>query len=380
MTSLLGTRSLRIVSMLVAIGFSGAASAGTYYSITGGGGQAAIGEGLPLPIQPNKTPGGQPFGTMTMFPPLLIPVNPDPAHALIKQTGSAPAQMKIPPGVFKRVPASPKAVGVRNNNPAVWQVRTKISFSGPALAPGTMTFKKNGWRTASAFSNKPFGTGPVIFYTNTGNRFGGPSQTRVGVLSPVGVWANVAGGVAPCANTMFGGTGTKAAKCWAVKLPAHPGTLAAAGGGVFTGGGMFSKGIKETTPGLPKTVPASVNISVAANGTVLMSSKKGSGFALTNMATSVGFPWTTGKVTISAPSAKGAPEVFKLTGKDSRTAMGAGTISLVAGAVSKRPVSGPNANRIWAKYTLPEPGPALGAAAALVVLGICHGLTRRRSD
>jgi hypothetical protein len=371
--------------MLVAtIGYGSAARAACppsfttcYYSVTGGGGQAAIGEGLPLPIQPNKTPGGQPFGTMTMFPTLLIPVNPDPLK-IVRQTQvpSAPAQMKVPPGVFLRVPASPKAVGVRNNNPAVWQVKTKISFSGPAKGPGTMTFKKDGWRTKASFSAKPFGgVAPKIFYTNTGNRFGGPSQTRVGVLSPIGVWANAGGaGVAPCVNPVFGGTGAAAKNCWAIKLPAHPGTLAAAGGG------GISKGVTVKTPGIPKTVPGSVNISVATNGTVLQSQPRGSVFALTNMATSVGFPWTTGKITISAPSAKGAAELFKIEGKDTRTAMGAGTISLVAGAVSKRPVSGANANRSWARYTLPEPGAALGAAAALVVLGICHGLVRRRSD
>jgi len=99
---------------------------------------------------------------------------------------------------------------------------------------------------------------------------------------------------------------------------------------------------------------------------------------ISNMATSEGFPWTTGMLTISQPAAKGSPEVFTLTGMDSRVG-GVGTISLVAGALSDRVTTGPNANRSWARYTLPEPGAVLGAAAALAMLGVCHGLVRRRS-
>ena len=46
-----------------AIGFAGAVNAQTYYSISGGSGQAQIGSGLPLPIQVNKTTMGGPIGT-----------------------------------------------------------------------------------------------------------------------------------------------------------------------------------------------------------------------------------------------------------------------------------------------------------------------------
>jgi hypothetical protein len=56
-----------------------------------------------------------------------------------------------------------------------------------------------------------------------------------------------------------------------------------------------------------------------------------------------------------------------------------GTLSLVAGALSDRVTSGANANRSWSQFTLPEPGAVLGAAAALAILGVCHGLVRRRS-
>jgi hypothetical protein len=365
--------------MLVAIGFAGAANA-AYWTITAGGGQAQIGDGLPLPIQVNKTTMGGPLGTGTMFPPLLIPVNPNPAKQLIKQTGTNPAQMKVPPGVLLRIPASPKTIGVANNNPKVFQVRTKISFSGPANKLGTMTFKKDGWRTApgAVFTGTP--PAAKAFYTNTGNRFGGASQTRVAVLSAVGVWANVAGAMLPCAGKKFHTmTPTpNSAACFAVKLVANPMSIAAAGGGVMSGGGKITKGTIVTTLGGFPPPPASVSVKITApTGKILASTPRGSAIKLDNMAVSVGFPWTTGTLTLSAMSALGMGEKFHITGKDSRTAGGKGTISLVAGALSNRKTSGPNANKSWARYTLPEPGPALGAAAALLVLGLCHALVRR---
>ena len=99
---------------------------------------------------------------------------------------------------------------------------------------------------------------------------------------------------------------------------------------------------------------------------------------INNMATSVGFPWTTGALTISQPAAFGSPEKFHITGMDGRV-NGVGTLQLVSSALSKRVATGPNANRSWAEYQLPEPGAVLGAAGALGVLGLCHALARRRS-
>jgi len=365
----------KITCLLVVVGFAGAASAQTYYSITGGGGQAQIGDGLPLPIQVNKTPGMGPIGTGTMFPPLLIPVNTKASKRLVKQTGVSPAAMKVPPGVFKRVPATPKVIGVALNNPKVFQVKTKLSFSGPANVKGTMTFKKNGVRTMTAsFAGAP--TGAVATYSGSTNRFGGPSQTRVAVLSKIGVWVNP-GAMLPCKHPALGGAN---GSCLAPLVPAYPMTLAAAGG-AMTVAGKVTAGTTVTTPGAPAAKsPGVVALSIPNTTGIIAVSKniKNTG-TLTNMAVSVGFPWTTGKVVLSQPSALAVAERFTITGKDSRTGMGAGTISLVSGALSNRKLSGPNANKSWARYTLPEPGPALGAAAALAVLGLCHGLVRRRS-
>jgi hypothetical protein len=145
--------------------------------------------------------------------------------------------------------------------------------------------------------------------------------------------------------------------------------------------GAVTAGTTVITPGGPPAKSPGVVVASIPNTTGLIKATKNvkNTGTLTNMATSVGFPWTTGMVKLVAKSALAKGETFAITGKDSRTAMGAGTISLVSGALSNRKLSGPNANRSWARYTLPEPGAALGAAAALAVLGLCHGLVRRRS-
>jgi len=120
------------------------------------------------------------------------------------------------------------------------------------------------------------------------------------------------------------------------------------------------------------------------NGTVTyftftpMRTKKG----FTNMASSVGYPWTTGKIQMSA-MALGAPEIFTITGKDSRTAGGVGTIQLVSGALSQRTRTGPNANRGWVRLMLepvnsvPALSPPMLVVAALVML-FAFGYSVRR--
>jgi hypothetical protein len=106
----------------------------------------------------------------------------------------------------------------------------------------------------------------------------------------------------------------------------------------------------------------------------------------TNMASSFGFPFTTGMITVSAPGADGGGELFMLTGKDSRTSGGAGTIQLVAGAVSQRVTSGPNANRGWVQLKLtkvaetPALSPAaLATTAGLMLLAAGYAMRRRFS-
>jgi hypothetical protein len=92
-------------------------------------------------------------------------------------------------------------------------------------------------------------------------------------------------------------------------------------------------------------------------------------------------------ITISAPGAKGAPEVFKITGKDARHEVsGQGVLQMVSGAVSARVATGDNANRGWVKLVLvgPEEVPALSpvalaATAGLMLLAAGYAMRRRFS-
>src|SRR6185295_13543865 len=103
-------------------------------------------------------------------------------------------------------------------------------------------------------------------------------------------------------------------------------------------------GNKQTTPGTPPAKPGKVALSgepCAFKTTPLVATGTAD-----NMATSIGFPWTTGALTISQPAAIAAPEKFHITGMDGRI-KGVGTIQLVSSALSKRLATGPNANRTW---------------------------------
>jgi len=390
------------VSLLVALTIASAASAGTkYYSVNGGGGQAQIGDGLPIPAQDQyssmggKNGTGGPIGTFTNFPPLLIPINKDKHKVIVKQTTTMTMQpnLIVPPGVFRRIPTKngttmgtpvPLYIGVAKNNAKVLQVRTTLSFSGPGpklttpmgqKIPGTVVFK-TGQRAAKTTTYNGTPVGSKVVYKSKGARFGGPSQTKLKNLGSIGVWADIADNIKvstlPCKHPKFAGPD---GNCFATKLPAYPGQIGAAGGPMSN---------VQSTPGAPPAKPGMVALSVApptsmgvVAGTVLKSTPTQATGVINNMATSIGFPWTTGAITLSQPAALAAPEKFHITGMDGRI-KGVGTLQLVSSALSKRLATGPNANRSWAEYQLPEPGAVLGAAAALAVLGICHGLVRRR--
>ena len=365
--------SIGIVCLFVAFALAGSARAQTkYYSVNGGGGQTQIGDGLPLPAQDQistmggKTFTGGPIGTYTNFPPLLIPVA---KNAVVKQTtGADPKNLIVPPGVFRRIPSGPLTLGVAANNPKVLQVRTTLSFSGPAKTPGTMTFKAGQRvKNTTTYAGTPAGS-KVIYTSLTGKRFGGASQTRIKNLGVIGIWSDLQDiMILPCKHPNLGGT---RADCFANKMPAYPMTLAAAGG---------AKGNVVKTPGTPPAKPGTVALYIDnMTGKIKSSAVLKATGALNNKATSVGFPWTTGALTISQPAAFGSPEKFHITGMDGRV-NGVGTLQLVSSALSKRTATGPNANRSWAEYQLPEPGAVLGAAGALGMLGLCHALVGRRN-
>jgi hypothetical protein len=281
--------------------------------------------------------------------------------------------MTVPPGTFKRTPTVAKLLGVSLNNPTVYQVRTKIEFSGPAPVWGSAMFKAGGRTGAktTTFVGIP-GTAfnpSTAKYSGSAAQFGGPSRTRVNPLTVVRAWAHkdLPGASPPCKHPALGGAD---ADCIAAVVEAHPMTLAVAGAAVASPADTTPGGIPMTMGAYAVSVPKATGL-IGAKITVAMS-------GASNMATSSGFPWTTGMLKLVQPSAAGIPEVFTITGMDTRMA-GVGTLSLVSGALSDRLLSGPNSNRSWSRFVVtPEPGAVLGAATALAVLALCHVLVRRR--
>jgi hypothetical protein len=93
---------------------------------------------------------------------------------------------------------------------------------------------------------------------------------------------------------------------------------------------------------------------------------------LNNAANSIGFPWTTGMITVTATKAGGVGEQWFLTGKDQRVQSGGGTLQMVSGSLSLRTVTLDNANRGWVRLVLVGPNevPALSPAALATTAGL----------
>jgi hypothetical protein len=302
-------------------------------------------------------------------------------------------------------PALWTKIGVFTSNPKVMQVATNLSVRFPATS-NTVMFSLGGrtGATTTTFTSAG-GAGSKVFYSNgLAQRFGGPGRFFVGnpgTPNPgfftgvnATVWAvAVAGpGNPPCKHPAFVGPN---AACVAAILQAVPasglGGSAAWGGPVgtvvSTPGGtpavLFQSGVLTMTAKPNKGVEPGIMV-VGANGagTVTMSAFTAPAptamTAPTNMATSTGYPWTTGMIVISVPGALGKAEKFTISGSDTRV-LGVGAVQLVSATLSRRMTSGPNGNRAWLRLNIPEPSAVLGAACGLGMLAVLHGLARRRS-
>jgi hypothetical protein len=366
------------------------------YNLVGGGGQFQIGGGLPLPIQVVETTGGTMMNnvaTGTVFPPLLVPTVP--GKTVMGTTVMAvQKQLTVPQHVLSRV-GQQRTLGQFGQNPNLYAVGTNLNFQWPGLQATFNTTKRTGGKTTT------FATilGANIRYSNPlANKFGGPAQFRVtpgassGLLAqPVTIYGIAVKGPGnpPCIHTALTpalGTGGNPA-CVAgiaMALPTLTTTnttqqLGVAGGPVSNS--MTTPGRTAATIGVGPAPGVGVG-KFGPNGTVthfFFTPNSNPGF--TNMATTVGYPWTTGMLTISNSGAAGTPEVFMITGKDNRTAGGAGSIQLVAGGLGQRTTSGSNANRAWVRLQLSTDAPAaspgmLAAGAGLILLGFGYASRR----
>lgn len=363
--------TLPFACLLLVLAWSGTAAAKTYALGGSSGGQLQIGGGLPLPIQLTN-----PTATGTMFPTLLVPAK---AGATVQGTTAMTMNQKltVPATVLSR-PGAQVTVGVFGQNPNLYAVATNLGYQWPA-APAVLS---TGARTGAKTTTFVTGLGNNIRYSNAGpTKFGGPARFRITQNFGTGVIPTAAvtiyaiavkpAGNPPCTHTAltpvpFPGPGNPA--CVAALGVAVPATLGAGGGPV---------GTLVTTPGgtmVPTGPLPGIGIGkfgAAPTGTVtfFVFTPNGTMAGFTNMATSRGYPLTAGMLTLSAPLAAGAPEVFTITGMDSRTTMGQGNLQLVGGALSQRTSSGPNANRGWIRLYLQSPPPVpMFSAWGLVVL------------
>lgn len=330
------------------------------YSLSGNT-RAQIGAGLPLPVTFQPAPNGKiqiPDGVYVMQT-----AGPDPkAMTFIDQ-----------PGNLHDAQTTTAFVGLFNPN--VWQVKTSLVVDGPfggtamfsaggRSGPATLTwcpgqplptagFNPGCTNAASATLVHGANMNASLRYQATSNQFGGTSRAIVGGNASVVIRAGAT--KAPCKATQVGGPDLSCFGAFSIVTPNPTGV----GGGAF---GVVAVEIPLPSPG--NVHPVGVN----ASGVVTTVGVTALGTFPKNNVSSYGAPWTTGKVTVRAPLAAGAPEVFYLSGSDNRV-NGIGSISLVAGGLSKRSLSGDNANRGWLNYTVsPFSVPSI-SNGGLILLG-----------
>ena len=347
-----------LAATVAVVGLIASAANAEIRSLTGNA-RTQIGNGLPIPIFLPPPPTGDINAVPNAFVEVLA------GNALRFQ----PAQLTHPGG--KRT----QGVFPANNN--IFQVATNLVVQFPAQAgtlsaggrsgPPTVTWCPG---TAVPVAGAPacgvFPNGGAIpgglRYTATGAQFGGALPLDTTGLATVAL--NLAGGAAP-------GTGNLVINAFA--SPAGTGVI----------GGAFN-GLITTVAAIPGTASGRFIGDANAAGTITNVQMAIASAGVGNGATSYGAPWTTGRVTVSQLAASPV-ETFVLSGSDSRTVNGNGSISLVAGAISDRVLSEENGNRGWLNLTISPlvavpavPAGALASIAGLAALSAGY-LLRRRS-
>jgi len=388
-----------VLVSLMALGLAGMASAKTFSLVAGSGAQMHIGGGLPLPVHLGAATSLQ---TGTVFPGLAVPVNPGGPKTVQGTTGTG-LQITIPKGVLKHT-AVQQTIGLFTSNPTLYAVATNLTFTWP-FTNNVVLSKNAGPRgsiaTSIVFPAPGVGTGATVRYSERviGKRFGGAANFNVAAGAPAGkitfapvtIYAlavpTAGAGNPPChhpaLNTTAGNGGIWPPPgnpaCVAALIMAAPTGLQVAGGvpngTLMTTPVNFVPGIQIGAFGTgilrPAGPPGSVSIVVPTPN---------SNPGPTNKNTESGFPFTTGMLTISAMSAKGAPEKFVISGGDTRSAGGNGVLQLVSGSLSTRTLSGPNANRQWvrlilADYSPPNLVPTMSPLMQAFTVGIIIAVT-----
>ena len=367
--SILGLACLLVVALATST------QAQRSYPLTGNS-RAQIGDGLPIPIGFTPAPDGK--------------IQVIPGARVIQTAGPDPKQISFPTAVAT-FDGPDFNLPVFLFNSKVFQVKTNVTIAWPAVGGGPgnltsgLTFMAGGrpgpatvtWcpgqtvvlgNPACTDPGTPQHTIPgLLKYVATSNQFGGAIRGSAGGTADVGIVAAVPSPPLPCDHAAAPGPG--GAPCvviFALATPDPTGLM----------GGPFSN--VASTPGAPPGAPGGLrNAKVSANGAVLSVTSPGLGAGIANPATNFGGPYTTGMITVNQTGAVGTPEVFILTGSDNRV-NGIGTLSLVAGGLSDRTLTGPNGNRAWLNFTVVGDTPGLSSwgigflAVLLASLGVWH--------
>jgi hypothetical protein len=363
------------------------AQAQTQHPVSGSNLRFQIGNGLPIPI---ATQGSAP------------PIGRVNARGNARITQQTNGNVTIQPSQFT-APGNAVNQPVFNANTSVFQVLTAIPLTWPTatvnfVADGrtgadVVSFCAGDVVTANGNPNcaSPGAGGNVINglmrYTRTSGMLGGAGRARTGGIADVAIRFNQG---APCAAGVNGSLDPLCQAFFALATPAGTGAQGAAFGVVVgTAGGTPPTGRFYVTVAGAATSVASSGPQAGLGGRILgIDTVNPQGPGLPNPATSYGGPWTVGKLTVSVTQNIGATsEVFVLTGSDNRTANGAGTLSLVSGAVSNRTLTAPNANRGWLNLTIGQAigttpalsGPAVGAVMGMLALAGAYVVRRRRA-
>ena len=330
-----------------------------------------------------------------------IPVAPPSAGVLgsgiASQTGADPRSITLPTNAFKRFALPGLTNTITVPVPTLAQLATNFQANAPAattlLGGVGNKLKKDAWTATRGFgsfnwcpgatknpsclsraaspgkpgSGAPPGSGTyhgIVKYSNANpDQFGG---TMSMVLStPIGntsIGRNVGGNFVLHLPIVGGGKqvmGGKYAQTNTAYLPP----------------GIVSSPIGRTSPAGVITVPG------PTFGTA--------GTPSTNL--NFGMPWTTGMIVASGSNGGGANTTWAFTGSDTRTPLGSGMVSLVAGGLGQRIGAGlasgltfVNVDSITMTFSPPPPPvavpamtPAVTAAVAFAMLSIGFVLRRR---
>ena len=296
-----------------------------------------------------------------------------------------------------------------NKTVAIPTPNANVLFAGGRIGAPTVTFYVDATASGSPTNNYGHGVPPnftvnalagnagsppingFVRFTATGNQFGGQAVGRrsgttkyyyngAPFLDPVAdlpckVTATPAEGTTARGFFVPFNIGTECQFSLSIVDPVGSDTTAGIAGGRFNGLSIRSAFVTNT---------GVFTGTIGFNGTIL-----GQGAPVTAAGIgipinirgrrAVGFPMTTGRVTISVTSNLVTSSMFIRTGTDARDAAGNGVVALVTGSMSFRDVSFGSADRTWITLEIPEPNAILAASAGLFALFACHRLAGRRT-